>query len=422
MITPKAEIERLLRAAMGLDPGSIGWSAIGRAVQERQAACGLHSEVEYLAHLREAPAEMQELIESVVVPETWFFRDREAFSTLGASLRKELQQGSGLRPALRLLSLPCSTGEEPYSMAMALLDAGIPAERFRIDAVDISARALEQAQRAVYRRNSFRGAELGFRERHFEPADGGWRPSEPVRRTVQFHQGNVFAAGFLPVFEHYDAIFCRNMLIYFDRTAQREAISVLERRLRKQGLLFVAAAETGLVAGHGFTPLRAPLAFAFRKQPPEPSAAAPAAARPQAPPPVPQPPAWMPAAEPAHAGPPAGAPATGPERPAEPPARGIEAALRLADQGRLAEAAEICQAHLRQHGPSAPALYLMGLVRDAAGDLQEAARYYRQTLYLEPTHPETLVHLALLLDKQGDRAGAELLRNRARRRQRASGG
>jgi chemotaxis protein methyltransferase WspC len=413
----RSQIERLLRVAMGLDPGSVGVSAIDRALHERQAASGAGSEIEYLALLRESREEMQELIEAVVVPETWFFRDREAFSTLAAALRTEWQP-AGAQAGLRLLSLPCSTGEEPYSMAMALLDAGIPTNRFHIDAVDISVRALNLARRAIYRKNSFRGADLGFRDRHFEATEGGWRPSETVRRSVHFHPGNIFAPATLPAFDQYDAVFCRNMLIYFDRVAQYAAVEILERRLRLQGLLFVAAAETGLLAAHGFVPLRAPLAFAFRKQAMVPrSGAAPA---PEAGTAVrapayawPTPPA---PAEAAVASPPV--PIAAPEAAAAP---GLEEAMRLADLGRLAEAGKICAAHLRQHGPSAQALYLMGLVCDAAGDLPEAVRYYRQTLYLEPTHQETLVHLALLLDKQGDHAGAELLRNRVKRRQRVGG-
>jgi chemotaxis protein methyltransferase WspC len=81
---------------------------------------------------------------------------------------------------LRILSLPCSTGEEPYSIAMALLDAGIPGDRFRVDAIDISARALERARAAVYGDNAFRGQPLDFRDRYFTPS---------ARRPYQLPKG-----------------------------------------------------------------------------------------------------------------------------------------------------------------------------------------------------------------------------------------
>lgn len=93
----------------------------------------------------------------------------------------------------------------------------------------------------------------------------------------------------------------------------------------------------------------------------------------------------------------------------------IGEAMRLADQGHLVEAATACAEHLRQHGPSAEAFHLMGLVRDATGNHLEAVDYYRKALYLEPNHYVTQIHLALLMEKQGDTEGAQVLRNRARR-------
>jgi chemotaxis protein methyltransferase WspC len=88
---------------------------------------------------------------------------------------------------------------------------------------------------------------------------------------------------------------------------------------------------------------------------------------------------------------------------------------RLADQGRLVEAAKLCEDHLRTCGPSAQACHLMGMIRNAAGNLLEAAQYFRRALYLDPNHYEALVHLALLLQSQGDAAGGQVLRDRARR-------
>ena len=93
----------------------------------------------------------------------------------------------------------------------------------------------------------------------------------------------------------------------------------------------------------------------------------------------------------------------------------MDVATRLADQGRLVEAAKACEDHLQKHGPSAQAFHLLGLIRDASGNLSEAADYYRKALYLDQNHHEALVHLALLLEKQGNEAGSQVLRIRARR-------
>lgn len=407
----RAAFEQLLQQAMGLDAASIGSSIIERAVQDRQAACGLGDLQAYWEHVRASATELQELIEAVVVSETWFFRDREAYTALARLGHEEWLR----RPAhevLRLLSLPCSTGEEPYSMAMALLDAGVPPERFHIDAVDISTRALAQARRAVYGRNSFRGADLDFRDRYFDATPQGYRLHDAVRVQVQLQQGNLLAAGFLPGAGIYDVIFCRNVLIYFDRATQDRAIAVLRRLLTARGTLFVGPAETGLLLDHDFVSSKLPLAFAFRQ-----AAAAPAKA--ERPRPVPPPRqavavALLPRPVRPHARRAAAAPAPA-SVPATPFAAGLDAATRLADQGHLAEAARLCDAQLREQAPSAAAFHLMGLIRNAAGNLAEAAQCFRKALYLDPNHHEALAHLAFLLDKQGDAAGAQALRNRVQR-------
>jgi CheR methyltransferase, SAM binding domain len=151
----RTEFEYLLKRTMGLDVAAIGASAIERAVNERRSACKLTDVQAYLNYVQESETELQELIEAVVVLETWFFRDRDAFVALTRMICEDWLPAHAAG-VLRLLSLPCSTGEEPYSMAMALLDAGVPRSRFQIDAVDISERALAVARRAEYRKNSFR--------------------------------------------------------------------------------------------------------------------------------------------------------------------------------------------------------------------------------------------------------------------------
>jgi chemotaxis protein methyltransferase WspC len=405
----------LLRQSMGLDVASIGSASIDRAVEERQAICGLKDPRAYWELAHGSEAELQELIEAVVVPETWFFRDPEAFALLGRLVQEEWlpAHAEGL---LRVLSLPSSTGEEPYSIAMALVDAGVPTGRFRIHALDISARALALAGRARYGKNSFRGNDLSFRTRHFEATPSGSRLSDIIRRQVDFERGNLFAADLLPGAEIYDVIFCRNLLIYFDRSTQDRAIKVLERALTSKGVLFVAPSETGLLLSHDFVSTKVPLAFAFRKpglatDEPKRKAIAPPAGRPLAR-------LTMPSRAAARH-------VTG-ARPVVPVVGGgprvqtgarsdLDAATRLADQGHFVEAARACEESLRSSGPSAEAFHLLGVVRDASGNASEAAACYRKALYLDPNHHQVLIHLALLMEKLGQKGDAQLLRQRARR-------
>ena len=406
---PGPDFEGLLRDSMGLDAASLGPSAVSRAVQRRQAACMLADRQSYWMHLRASPTELQELVEAVVVPETWFFRDPQAFSALAAMARTQLVANPA-RAELRLLSLPCSTGEEPFSMAMALIDADIAPQRFHIDAIDISLRALEQAARASYGSNSFRGQELGFRSRHFSESDGRWQPSPAVRQSVKFQQGNLFAADFLPGYAVYDYIFCRNVVIYFDPPTQARTLEILLRLLTPDGCLFVGPSETGLLPRDRLVSAQLPMAFAFRRAGPEQGLdAGVERRRSQAP-------------RPGVAMRPRAAPRPLPLQVATPPlAERLSAQATmdrvqdLADQGRLAEAASACEDSLKQYGPSAAGYHLLGLIREASGQADNAAAMYRKALYLQPDHRETLAHLALLLEKQGKRAAARVLRERLQR-------
>jgi chemotaxis protein methyltransferase WspC len=332
--------------------------------------------------VRSSPSELQELIEAVVVPETWFFRDPAAFEAMATMARQVLVDNPTRE--LRLLSLPCSSGEEPLSMAIALLEAGVPANRFAIDGIDVSARVLAVAQRAHYGINSFRGSELAFRERHFRSVGPGkWQPSDDVLARVRLRQGNLFAVDFLPGRALYDVVFCRNVLIYFDPETQARAVQVLLRLLAPGGMLFVGPSETGLLPRERFVSAQLPMAFAFRLAPE--GGAAPVAA-------------------PRKRG-------SAPAAPVKPARR----AAKAADQGRLAEARAAGERLLREQGPGADVFCLLGTIRGADGDAAAADALYRKALYLEPEHRESLTHLALLLESRGRGEQARVLRTRLAR-------
>jgi chemotaxis protein methyltransferase WspC len=430
--------EALLKRAIGLDTASIGAPAVARAVLERCALSQGDGSTDLNAYwtvVNASADELQMLIEAVIVPETWFFRDREAFVALARLAGERL--ATQFHRSLRLLSLPCSTGEEPYSMAMALFDAGIPASRFIIDAIDVSDRAIHHAAHAVYGRNSFRGHQIDFRERHFAESNSGWLLDGAVREAVHFQRANLFDAALLDA-EPYDFVFCRNVLIYFDRITQDRAVEVLDGLLAPGGTLFVGPAETGLLMRHGMTPTKIPLAFALRR--PATTLVAPLVARENTPRHAVAALALPSRAEtvggnsggrsstaPVYRGAGTGAHVNGhlkkvtrsplPSRQpqATESARALAHAAELADQGRLAEAADLTAEHVRAHGPSATAFCLLGLVADASGHAADAGAWYRKALYLEPMHHQALTHLGALLELHGDHVGARLLNERAAR-------
>ncbi len=404
------QIEELLRKTIGLDAESVGLGSVHRAIRLRMKSLGLKALADYEQVLERSRAEWNELVESVVVTETWFYRDPAAFAAL---VRLVLEEWVLAHPGapVRVLSIACASGEEPYSLAMSLLDAGLCPGGFLIEGMDISARALAKAERGVYRTNSFRGKDLAFRDRYFRPSKEGFILEPAVRHCVRFYRGNLFGDDFPPVHASYDFIFCRNLLIYFDRPTQRRAIERIERLLAPSGVLFVGSVEQPLVLNNGFVSLHIPKASACRK-------ADHVARRPRATRLTRRSP--LPAAIPSVTAPrphlPVGSrmptPHVGRPSPVEQP--DLEAARRLADAGRLSEAAAICEAHLSQSRMSAQAYYLLGLVRDARGDAS-ALEYYRKALYLDPNHYESLVQMASLLQKNGDAARARAFRNRAQR-------
>ncbi|MGZ2748106.1 CheR family methyltransferase [Burkholderia stagnalis] len=436
-----ARFDAWLMRETGMDAATLGHHALARAVAERARVALGEPEPDgaldaYWQLLNTSADERQALIETLVVPETWFFRDREAFVALARLADARLVREPAR--ALRVLSAPCSTGEEPYSIAMALLDAGIGPARFSIDAIDISARAIERARDGVYGRNSFRGHPLEFRDRHFRETAGGWRLDARVREPVRFVRASLFDLP-LDAGARYDFIFCRNVLIYFNRDAQDQSIRLLDQQLADGGTIFVGPAETGLMMRHTLAPARIPLAFAFHRAAAgaaavaTPGSAAQNPARPQAarpatpPPPLPEPirhpagarapAAPAPRAAANGASPSRAAPAA-PDRPATPPdtpASTLEHARLLADTGRLDEAERIAHAFTLAHGPDADAFYLLGLIADARGLDADAQDFYRKTLYLQPNHYEALTHLAALRDAAGDAAGARQLMSRAQR-------
>ena len=416
---PAGEIEALLQRGIGLDALSIGPSMIALAVRTRMKKRGVKTIADYSALVAASETEFQGLVEEIVVPETWFFRDVEAFNVLGAWAMNEWLPAHPYG-TLRVISMPCSTGEEPYSIAMALLDAGFASERFCVEAVDISVAALDKARNAVYSRNSFRSQRNEFRDAYFKKSGTGWRLDEQICRQVQFRQTNVLDESFAHKGSEMDVVFCRNLMIYFDAASRSRLMAKITGTLSPEGLLFLGHAEGGIAREFGFEPLPKSMVFAFRKSkgkqadapaPPRRTSLSKPAVRTELKPvilplkaPIPSPRAK---AKPAAA--PVPAPASADVL--------LTQAEKWADAGQFDAARAECETCLRVHGPSSRTYYLLGLIEDAANQATQAEVFYRKTLYMEPDHYEALFHLSLLANKTGDLKTARQLEQRARRAQ-----
>ncbi len=404
------QIGSLLRRRIGLNPLTLGPHGLASAVRARMTACNVANAGHYLRHLGSQEGEFQELIEEVTVLESWFFRDLQPFECLRWFARENKTAGP-----LRVLSVPCGPGEETYSLALTLFDLGWLPEAFSVKGIDLSRRALARAQEGLYGPRSFRETAVWIAPlcRRYLLAEGAnFRAGPELRATVQFSPGNLtdpfFLAGQSPVFE---VIFCRNLLIYLTEEARATALTNLHRLLAPGGMLYVGHAEARVSLDPRFVPLHPlyPFAFSTASSPLPASRDKVSALTSEVPVLKGEGPFGAsretPGSQPALS------------HPSSPPGRerGLSEAREAADAGRLQDAAELCERLVRDGQPSAEALCLLGVIRQAQGDRIAAARYFHQAVYLDPGHQEALVHLALLAEGDGDAARAALYRRRAAR-------
>ena len=411
------DIQNYLQRTIGLEVDSVGGTIIERAVKQRMDICGVEQVAAYGELIQRSGEELQALINEISVPETWFFRDSTPFVVLAQIAKRYLATHHEGQP-LRLLSIPCSTGEEPYSMAMTLLDAGYSTQQFSIDAVDISTESLAKAELGCYGDHSFRGDKLEFRRRHFSREGQCYRVNSELKAAIHFQRGNILDDNFMAAKGPYHVVFCRNLLIYFGLENKEKALTSLHALLTADGVLFLGHAETGRMAEGLFTPLGVSGAFAYRKETRQ-SAAASTPAFPLASPRKPR-------------------RAVAPKissvvQQAEPRVRRVEAESAaavvlvetpedrlaeiesLADSGDLAQADQLCDQMLREHPDVAQGYYLKGIISLARNDDGGANDCFRKAAYLDPGHYQALAHLAALADKRGDARAARNYRLRAER-------
>jgi chemotaxis protein methyltransferase WspC len=400
MSAGESRILAVLAARIGLDAQSLGATVIRAAFERRRRACKLADLDAYAARLESDPVELGELTEELVVPETWFFRDRRPFEVLAAFARES--RASRRETPFRALSLPCATGDEPYSIAIVLMDQGWPSGSFEVVGVDLSRRSIERAQHAVYDERALRAVAPELRSSYFEPSGPGFTPLATVRKAVRFERGNLLDFRPPAGIEQFDAVFCRNVLIYLTPQARAQCFATLDRLLAPGGLLVLGHAETLPQTSKQYTPVSDLAGFAYRKQ--SPSAPLLLSALPTIEP------ARAPAPQPLVAPPPS-KPRRGPARPPAPtpappttarPKGGLEEARALANRQEHDQAIAACLRTIAVEGPSAPAYQLLGMIQQAAGRIADAEASLRRAVYLDPEDDDALLALALLAQRRGD--------------------
>lgn len=392
-----------LKQTTGLDSSSVGIPVVEQAANKRMAACNINNDIEYYRFLINSKSELDLLIDQVMVPETWFFRGQETFNYLRDYLISRASRAN--QKQIRILSIPCASGEEPYSIAMVLNECGYTSKEYVVDAIDIAHESLRLARHAVFTDHSFRGLSDHLKNKYFEKTDVGFRLCQQIKKLITFSHGNIFSLE-VDDNDRYDIVFCRNLLIYFDKNTQRKALSKIESLMVDRGVLFIGHGEAGCIVGSRFEKIDKPNVFAFSKMPHgiKPNykrAYADNKRKPVV----------------------TDVGSANPKKESYSKARNSKASLqdvdpvdeakKLADEGRLDEAIERCKEAIKADGASAGVLYLLGVIHDAKEDRSEAVKYYKRAVHLMPNHCQSLMHLASHAERDGDQLMAEEYRIKA---------
>lgn len=267
---------QLLRALIHREAGISLKETKRSLVMGRLAAClrrtGASTYREYydLLHLRDPHgSERRRMINAITTNKTAFFREQHHFEYLEEWLSNRAKS-STLPRTLRVWSAACSTGEEPYSIAISACEALRPFSAWdvRILASDIDTDVLADAEAGVYPLDSLGEIAEHIKRKYFQRGTGGWeghaRIKTEIRRLVEFRRVNLIEEPW-PIQARFDAIFCRNVIIYFDRATQKRLFDRLLHYLRPDGLLFVGHSESlqAIAAavrpiGHAIYSFRAP--------------------------------------------------------------------------------------------------------------------------------------------------------------------
>jgi chemotaxis protein methyltransferase CheR len=201
----------------------------------------------FLRFHRHRDEELERCIDSLTTNETYFFREQPQLRAFSEEILEQMHAeklAKGDR-TLRIWSAGCSTGEEPYTIAMLLLEKELFSSwRVEIIGTDISQRVLQAARQGVYGPSAFRTTEARFQDKYFDPAGGKYRIKENVRRLVSFGHLNLLDEKRIGLLQRMDVIFCRNVIIYFDLEAKRKVVQTFHNKLLPGGYLLLGHSES----------------------------------------------------------------------------------------------------------------------------------------------------------------------------------
>ena len=217
-------------------------------IDARATELGIDSFRKYFFKLRfddKSGDEFQALMNAITVNETYFFREKDQFEALVNKILPELHEMMPKNRPLRILSSPCSTGEEPYSMILHIVEEGNIVEQrdMEVVGIDIDSTVIEKAKAANYSSRSVHAIPKDILGRWFDKKGLGYDLSQDLHGTVDFHVANVFDKAQMRKLGKFDVIFSRNMLIYFDDASRKEVAMTFYDMLNPGGYVLLGHAE-----------------------------------------------------------------------------------------------------------------------------------------------------------------------------------
>jgi len=247
------QVMRHLFQTRGIDLSGYSQSFVYRAIRKRIGRSGSLDQSDYLRKLQGGDEETNQLLGSLSINVTEFFRDRGAFEAFSECvIRPLLQSKAGANSILRIWSAGCATGQEVYTIAMCLLEESkrvkMQLPMLSVVGTDISTQAIAKAKGGAYTREEARGLSDKLLHEYFVKTSSGFEVSDKLGRITRFHRENLLDN---PEQKHFDAIVCRNVLIYFSRAMHDKVTMNLYHALRQGGYLMLGRTETLMGAPRG---------------------------------------------------------------------------------------------------------------------------------------------------------------------------
>ena len=227
---------------------------LSRRLEQRQLK-SFEQYYHFLRYDRKRDEELAVLVDNLTTNETYFFREAPQLRAFSEEILPELRERLADRKRLRIWSAGCSTGEEPYTIAIMLLESGDWWRDWEIEIIgsDINQRVLHTARKGVYKKNAHRATSPEMLSRYFlDEGKGDYRIIDRVRELVSFSYVNLLDPYKTSLIRDLDIIFCRNVIIYFDREAKRKVIESFSEKLREGGYLLLGHSESLINISNAF--------------------------------------------------------------------------------------------------------------------------------------------------------------------------